>query len=126
MLKEFENVQQRDDEPRRRWFGSDDEDLIVWFDDDGAIVGFQLCYDRLRAERALTWHRGHAFSHMRVDDGEAIGRVRKSTPILLPDGKFDAQAMRGRFRSIAAGIPADIAEFVDQKIGEYPAQQAAD
>ena len=39
-------------EPRRRWFSDDDFDLVVWFSDSGVIVGFELCYDRSRVERA--------------------------------------------------------------------------
>jgi hypothetical protein len=119
-LVEFGNLSQRAGEPRRRWFESDDEDLIVWFSGDGAIVGFQLCYDRRREERALTWHAEEGYSHMRVDDGEAIGQVRKSSPVLFPDGAFDAGAMLTRFRAIAGDVPEDIAAFVSRKITEYP------
>jgi hypothetical protein len=119
MLTEFLNLRQRSDEPRRRWFQSADEDLIVWFGEDDAIVGFQLCYDRSRAERALTWRAGEGYSHMRVDDGEAIGQTRKSTPVLLPDGAFDPQAMLARFLAISAEVPAEVAQFVRAKIESY-------
>jgi hypothetical protein len=121
VFTEFPNVRQRSDEPRRRWFQSDDEDLIVWFSGDDRIVGFQLCYDRARGERALAWDDCAGYSHMRVDDGEAIGKPRKSSPILLPDGAFDAHAMRERFVTISAGLPREVAEFVQHKIEEYPA-----
>jgi hypothetical protein len=124
MLTEFQNLSQRPNEPRRRWFESDDEDLIVWFGGDGSIVGFQLCYDRTRAERALTWDQSEGYSHMRVDDGEAIGKVRKSSPVLFPDGAFDAGAMLKRFQSVAGEVPDDIAAFVSRKIMEYPASPA--
>jgi hypothetical protein len=119
MLTEFGTLRQRDDEPLRRWFQSDGEDLIMWVGADGAILGFQLCYDRLRAERALTWREGEGYSHMRVDDGEAIGKVRKSSPILLPDGAFDAQAMLAKFLEISAQLPAPIVDFVRGKIENY-------
>jgi len=48
MLTESANVRQFKGEPRRRWFQSQTEDLIVWYADDGSILGFQLCYDRKR------------------------------------------------------------------------------
>ena len=54
MLAEVEHVRQRAGEPRRRWFASDDLDLIVWLDEADRFVGFQLCYDKGRSERALT------------------------------------------------------------------------
>jgi hypothetical protein len=124
MLTEFGNLRQRDDEPLRRWFQSDSEDLVVWFGADGAILGFQLCYDRPHAERALTWREGEGYSHMRVDDGEAAGKVRKSSPILLPDGAFDVQAMLAKFAAISARLPAPIADFVRGKIDNCPKSPA--
>ena len=120
MLTEFVNVRQHDNEPSRRWFQSADEDLIVWFGTDGVIVGFQLCYDRSHSERALTWREGEGYSHMRVDDGEAIGKTRKSTPVLLPDGAFDPRAMLERFTAISGDLPADVVEFVRRAIEDYP------
>jgi hypothetical protein len=119
MLTEFLNLRQRSEEPRRRWFQSADEDLIVWFGEDDGIVGFQLCYDRSHAERALTWRHGEGYSHLRVDDGEAIGQTRKSSPVLLPDGAFDPQAMLVRFLAISTEIPAEVAQFVRAKIEGY-------
>jgi hypothetical protein len=123
-LVEFPNVHQRSDEPRRRWFQSDDEDLIVWFEADGRIVGFQLCYERARGERAFTWGDTAGYSHLRVDDGEAIGKPRKSSPILLPDGAFDAHAVLELFTAISAELPPDVAAFVRRKIQDYPAAAA--
>ena len=54
-LVEIIHVRQVPGDPRRRWFSSDDMDLIVWYDDSDAPIGFQLCYDKLRSERALRW-----------------------------------------------------------------------
>ena len=53
-LTEIPEVRQIPDEPRRRWFRSDDLDLIVWCDESGAPTSFQLCYDKPRSEHALT------------------------------------------------------------------------
>jgi hypothetical protein len=124
VLIEFPNVHQRSDEPRRRWFQAGDEDLIVWFGDDDRILGFQLCYDRARGVCALTWDQNAGYSHMRVDDGEAIGKARKSSPILLPDGAFDAPAMLARFAAISAELPQEVAAFVRCKIEAYPLPEA--
>src|SRR5437879_5394940 len=80
MLTEYSDVKRIPGQRARRWFHSDDEDLIVWYADDGSIFGFQLYYDKQKSERALTWLPQSAFSHDRVDDGEGPALVYKRTP----------------------------------------------
>ena len=73
MIHEVKRTRQVPGEGFRRWFTDSDFDLIVWYegqDEDGPIAGFQLCYDKQGAERALTWRRATGFSHEKVDDGE--------------------------------------------------------
>src|SRR5690242_6752512 len=82
MLMEFQNVRQVPGEPRRRWFTSEDVDLVVWCDESGCAIAFQLCYDKARSERALTWKPDCGFSHRAVDDGEGSRGKYKATPIL--------------------------------------------
>ena len=120
MLTELTHVSQRQGEPKRRWFQSSDEDLIVWYTDDGSILGFQLCYDIRRGERALTWLSGRGYSHERVDDGEVVGLGHKRTPVLVPDGAFAVDDVLRRFLSISDGLPSDVTSFVERKIREYP------
>lgn len=116
MFRELDKVSQRKGERRRRWFQSEEEDLIVWYADDGSLFGFQLCYDRTRTERALTWLPPHGFLHNRVDDGEGGGLGYKRTPLLVADGVFDAATMSGRFRHLSASLPGEIAAFVLNKL----------
>ena len=118
-LTELADVQQHPGRPRRRWFRSSTEDLIVWYADDGSIFGFQLCYDRARTERALTWRKGKGYSHDRVDDGESVGLAHKQTPILVSDGVFNAEAVLERFLAASNAIPRDIVDFVTAKLKEY-------
>ena len=118
-LTEFANVRQRPGEPRRRWFRSPEEDLIVWYEDDGSLWGFQLCYDRKNLERALTWTKEKGYSHLKVDDGEIEPLTVKRTAILVPDGVFDAGAVLERFHSVSAGLPEDIVQLVGEKIRTY-------
>ena len=117
---ELADVAQISREPRRRWFRSPNEDLIVWFDSDDSILGFQLCYDRQGTERALSWKAGRGYSHEKVDDGEAVGLAHKRTPILVADGVFDSKVVLERFLAAAHGVPRDIVTFVSGKLGEYP------
>lgn len=117
-LREITHTRQVPGEPRRRWFSSDALDLVVWFGDDGGIVGFQLCYDKLHAERALTWWaRGHRLQHMAVDDGEPGGMRHKSSPVLVPDGVLDASKVLADFRAAAHELPPAIVAVVVAQLG---------
>ena len=69
MLTEIEKTRQIPGEGIRRWFRDDELDLIVWYGDDGSIEGFQLCYDKLQHERALT------SNGLAVECGQQIVRV---------------------------------------------------
>lgn len=114
MLQEFPNRQPEG----RRWFGDDFFDLIVWFDPQGVIVGFQLCYDVSVDEHALTWHEKTGFGHQRVDDGE-FHRPFKATPILVADGPFDSAAIWRLFKERSSSIDEQVARFVLGKIEAY-------
>jgi hypothetical protein len=83
MLIEISNVSQPAGEPRRRWFVSDDLDLVVWCDESGRPSGFQLCYDKGLSERALTWQPDRGFTHTAVDDGDRGGGSIKPFRYLL-------------------------------------------
>jgi hypothetical protein len=104
---------------RRRWFSDADWDLIVWLSGPGEIWGFQLCYDRARDERALTWTRETGYSHDRIDDGEG-NPTKNRTPVLVPDGVFPALDIVKRFARDAGDIPPAIRDFVIDRICNYP------
>ena len=93
-------------------------DLIVWLrkEADSEIAGFQLCYDKIRGEKALHWKDGSDFSHMNVDDGENAGGKYKATPLLVPDAPFDGCALHRLFLSAARGVSDDIRRFVEEKL----------
>jgi len=119
-LIEIPGARQVPGEPRRRWFASDSLDLIVWLDDSGAPAGFQLCYDKPRSERALTWKPGIGFLHNAVDDGEGGGFHYKRTPVLVEDGYFDANRVSELFARVSARLPREVADFVSVKLRQHP------
>ena len=121
MLSEIPYVKNIPDEPRRRWFADDNFDLIVWYDPDKRIVGFQLCYDKQKDQRAFTWKEPGSTRHDRVDDGESEPGRYKSTPILIPDGAFDATRIAGRFKKESAEIDPTVASFVLKRLLEWRA-----
>jgi len=106
-------------EPHRRWFVDDYFDLIVWLNDDGTPSGFQLCYDRPHAERALTWTVTSGYRHNRIDDGEAEP-VKNQTPIIVADGAFAAAAVLERFQAHSGEIDDNVRQFVVAKLRAYP------
>lgn len=122
MLREIPYVRQVAGEPRRRWFQSLGFDLIVWYDDQNRPSGFQLCYGKAQQERALTWNPPSRYSHMAVDNGETHPLRYKGTPILVPDGTFDAASVAQAFLRESGALPAEIVALVAAKLGEHELQ----
>lgn len=122
-MREIQNVRQIAGEARRRWFTNTAMDLIVWVNDDSLPTGFQLCYDKGRFERAITWTSVHGFSHMAIDDGERLfGLGYKATPVLVAGGSIDIQMINTLFHSNDAHLPNEIAHFVSDKLSAFSAR----
>ena len=120
MLLEIRNVYQVPGEPRRRWFFSHEQDLLIWIDDEGKPMGFQLSYGKYRNEHAIRWKVDRGFAHYGVDDGESGGAPHSQAPILVADGVFEAARVLTRFRELSAEMPQDIVEFVSARLREHP------
>jgi len=102
----------------RRWITDEYFDLIVWYTREGAVYGFQLCYDKPRWERALTWINNRGFSHTQIDAGEETP-MRNRSPVLVPDGSFPADLVTREFVRRSAELPADLRDLVLEKISEF-------
>jgi hypothetical protein len=118
------NVRQIPGEPKRRWFSSDDFDLIVWVADDQSFNGFELCYDKGNRERSISWRRAGGFRHMAVDDGEQRPGKHKASPVLIPDGYFDARQVHSALSAVSHMLPAEIAGYVLKALERYPQELA--
>jgi hypothetical protein len=118
MLREIRDVRQVSGEPGRRWFSDENFDLIVWVDPVNEVIGFQLCYDKETAQKALTWLKQEGYQHSRVDDGDNPGKM-KASPVLEADGHFDREGIGRRFRTNKGDVPDKIAECVHEKIMNY-------
>jgi len=121
MLREIRGVEQRNLKRLRRWFQDDYFDLFLWQNRLGAIVEFQLCYRRdTPTERVLDWRRGRGFLHLKpVSPHAGDSFLEDDTWELSYDGVMPYQAVSERFDASAAGLPAEIARFVRDKIDEY-------
>jgi len=116
MLREEKKVRQIPGEPRRRWFCDDYFDLIAWLEVDGSLWGFQLCYDRERYPRALTWTKPGGYKHDGIDDGEGGAGPFKGSPILVQDGLFDYKEVGARLAAAAGELPPDYRDFILEKL----------
>lgn len=118
MLMELPLRRRNAEDAQRRWFFSHEQELIVWLDESGQIRGFQLCYDKNRSERAITWRRERGFEHAVVDDGHCFaGDCR--TPFLYPNGHCDVGRVIARFREGAQALPVEVRRLVIERLGEY-------
>jgi hypothetical protein len=86
-------------------------DLIVWYEHDGSVHGFQLCYDKSGRERSLTWTLTHGARHDLIDTGEERPTANH-TPTLLTNDDFPAEAVRRQFLSRSTQI-----KWTDQRSG---------
>ena len=120
-LTELKGVQQTADERRRRWFSSTDMDLIVRYDENASIAGFELYYDKNIREHVFIWEADSGFAHLAVDDGEQKPVLDyKEAPILIPDGHVDPKRIRHLFEGSRENLPAEVATLVLRKLAQYP------
>ena len=120
-LIELKGAQQIADERRRRWFSSIYMDLIVWYDEDDSIVGFELYYDKTIREHVFIWAADRGFAHLAVDDGEQKPVLDyKQSPILIPDGHVDSTHIRNLFERSREDLPSEVATLVLRKLVQYP------
>ncbi|MDO8988790.1 MAG: hypothetical protein Q7U91_04070 [Sideroxyarcus sp.] len=119
-MKEHRNVRQIPGESKRRWFHSENFDLIVWLSDDQDFVGFELCYDKLHHEHSISWNPSRGFAHMAVDDGEHRPGKYKASPVLVADGAFDGKRVYSAFLKVSPALPREIAVFVLQALRQHP------
>jgi len=120
-LIEFKGMQQIADGRRRRWFSSTDMDLIVWYEEDGLLVGFELYYDKNIREHVFIWQAGCGFTHLAVDDGEQKPVLEyKESPILIPDGHVDPHRISKLFEDASEKLPGELITLVRQKLAQHP------
>lgn len=120
MLREITSIAQLIHEPKRRWFEDDYSDLIVWHVHQDEIISFELYYDKRAHQRAVRWEQADRYAHYRVDDGEERSGKSKASPVLIVEEDFDCTKVAFLFESEGKRIDADIANFVNHKIMDYP------
>ena len=102
----------------RKWMTDDYFDLYVWYQEDGTIFGFQLCYDKDHDQRALTWTVKGRFQHDRVDSGEESVFANRS-PVLTKNCPFYREPVRKEFLARCGEIEPEISTLVLEVIDRY-------
>ena len=122
MLREVQRVLQETKGAKKRWFTDEVIDLFIWQNESGRLMSLQFCYDKRHKERSLIWSAESGYGHHGVDDGEdKLGRI-KASPILVPDGIFETEAVADLFVARAANMELSLRTFVEKIIRVYPEQ----
>jgi hypothetical protein len=121
MLHEITVARKDDSGYQRHWYEDERMDLFVWYDEAGEFVSFQLAYDKPFAERAIAWKRERGFMHARVDDGARGGR-HPGSPLLVGEGEIQVGPVIDEFRQRATNVDATVANFVLEKLEQFPRQ----
>lgn len=124
-MAEYHELRRTEGQTTSRWFSTADLDLILWEDDAGQTLGFQLCYDKRRIEHAITWRVGRGLIHEAVDSGESNPLKFKGSPILVPNGHFDIERIKALFDSELGELPAEIRDLVTNALDAYVASPLA-
>jgi hypothetical protein len=119
-LKES-SFSRRDGSVIRRWFTNESIDLIVWYNLDGEISSFQLCYGKPRNERAITWKRAKGLSHHTVDAGED-NPMKNKTPILKNGASSDMDEVIRIFSEASGSIDKAVSKSVIQILQDHLAE----
>lgn len=120
VLMEPATSRRRDGQLRRRWFTDEDMDLYLWFDENDELRHLQLCYDKLRVERVLSWNEDIGYSHDRVDGGEHRGGGPR-TPIFRKGEACDVDTLIVRFRARSLNIDGALFDVVYRCLLRYSA-----
>lgn len=112
MLRELKHTRQIAGESKRRWFTSDDMDLIVWFDEQEQPLNFELCYNKLTREKALRWSAASGFTHWLVDSGENLPGRHKASPVYFAADTLGTSTLKAQFMHEGAHLPPVVRDFV--------------
>lgn len=117
MLKAIKTDKNND--TKKLWFNDHDHDLFIWLDQQGQPIQFQFSYRtylKSYSEHVISWHISKGYSHDKIDDGEANNTDYKMTPILVPNGTFEANDIAKKFSAVSKEIDQALAQFVYGKI----------
>jgi hypothetical protein len=106
MLQELQNVRQIRGEGLRRWFIDDDMELILWYDFEKNLEGFQICYDKLAGTRTITWKK--------------VTPVEGDTKsILVSDGPYNKSRLIAIVERSSESLEGNLRSFILKRLGSH-------
>lgn len=106
MLQELQNVRQVRGEGLRRWFVDDDLELILWYDFDNKLEGFQICYDKLAGTRTITWKK------ITADTGG-------TKSILVSDGPYNKARLSALVQRSTRSLEENLRSFILNRLESH-------
>ncbi len=119
VLREISGVRQDHDGVRRRWLQDEYFDLFVWTDRSGALIAFQLAYDRNGDEHLLEWERNRGYLHRRVDGSRGSAMGIGGTPLLVAGNRFRKYRVMSEFDMRSPTLDAPLREAVRRRLAAY-------
>ena len=116
MFCEIRHLNQERGAGRRRWFESDELDLVVWYGAGGQVTGFQLCYDFGKGEHALTWREGTGFVHSQIDAGDQSPLKNRSPILELTTSEPPWSGLAERFAVHAGSLEPTLRQLVGRQL----------
>ena len=119
-LIENKSVRQRPNEGYRRWFTNGYFDVIVWYESrGGALLGFQLCYNRHLDERAFTWQHKKQSSHYVSAGSDERGMPWIATAVLRGDAGPIPEEVLDRLRREQGELDDSLLTLIVERAFEY-------
>jgi len=106
MLEELLDIRQIKGEGFRRWFVDRDLELILWYDEDKKLSGFQICYDKLAGNRSVTWKR-------------RIGEDGKAKSVLVSDGPCNKSRLYALVERSMDNLDYELRNFILERLKSH-------
>lgn len=119
MLREIRNVRGIPGQGVRRWFNDARLDLFVWYDADGSIIGFQLCFDKdTHTECALTFTEDKGYSFDQVTGETSVCDI--GSPVLSVTGEFSRARLIAQLSEMSEALERSLYDYLRMKLEECP------
>lgn len=100
----------------RKWCSDDYFDIILWFESDNRLYGFQLLYDKDNDDpKIITYSRDRGLRCNRVDLGEN-DPCKNRTPIIDGGANFDKYKILEEFRIRGRTLPLATYQFIENAL----------
>ena len=117
MLRPISDIYLREGEPRKIWFTCSEQDLYIWFSEEGEIIKFEYSYDKPFNEKSLLWKNNGNYSHTAIDDGSRPGK-HPSSPISLGSVALDKTKVIKKLSDSASVVPEEYLSFLIKQVIE--------